>query len=100
MNWLFVVAVIGMTNIVVDSTLFEPVRTWIKSKSVFWGDVTSCHQCAGFWCGLVTGACVVSFDPLLLFACGCAGSFLASISTVLTDYLVSKTDFAVGEENG
>ncbi len=96
---LFVLSVIGMTNIIVDSSLFETPREIIKNNSPFWGKVVECHQCCGFWSGLVCGAFILIpygtgyTTPLTVFLYGCAGSVLASTYVLITEYVLSKIEF-------
>jgi formate/nitrite transporter FocA (FNT family) len=78
---LFIFAVIGLTHILVDSEIMEPVEKWSKAwlpPRVHHG-IFECHQCSGFWCGIVLGLLIVSYSVPVLFACGCAGSFLAQL---------------------
>jgi len=86
---LFLVAVIGMTHIVVDSEIMEPVDEWAKSwmPAKLHHGLFECYQCSGFWCGVVLGLMVVSVHPCIVFACGCAGSFLADVSESAFKYL-------------
>jgi hypothetical protein len=81
---IFILAVIGMTHIVVDSDM--PLVQWLRetSKKILakipggnWAKIMDCYQCCGTWCGFICGAILVSYDPLTIFMCGCAGSFLA-----------------------
>lgn len=75
---LFVLATIGFTHIVVDSKLMEPIRTFLQNtlpEKVF--EVFTCYQCFGFWSGIVCGTILISYNPLTIFMCGCAGSFLS-----------------------
>ena len=77
---LFAAATIGMTHIIVDSTLSAPMRDWIASKErlSLISKLVECYQCCGFWVGIFMGAIVfTTFNPLVLFACGCASSFLS-----------------------
>ena len=46
-----------------------------------------CYQCAGFWCGIVLGLMLLSYNPLVVFAAGCAGSFLAQLGWLVLDSL-------------
>ncbi len=55
--WLFCLASLGLTCILVDSEIFHPVRQYVKSQygGRIWSwleSILSCHQCAGFWCGV------------------------------------------------
>jgi len=91
---LFVLAVIGLTNILVDSRLFEPVRCWLQKilpTKVY--EVLECHQCTGFWTGMICGLILLSFNPFIVFACGCAGSFLSAFAYILMELIISKTEF-------
>lgn len=83
---LFILAVIGLTHIVVDSEIAEPAHEWAKAHWPWLGRMMDCHQCAGFWCGLVLGP-VVSWNPLLWVVCGFAGSFLAQLGYWTLDAL-------------
>ncbi len=47
--WIFVAY--GMTSILVWGSIFESTRTWIKSKSKFFGDLISCTLCTSTWVG-------------------------------------------------
>jgi len=99
---LFATVTIGLTHIVVDSVIMQPFRDWVKAKAKpeeetknwFWDKVSQaigCYQCAGFWCGLVAGAIVVSWNPVLMVACGWASSFLALLAAHLLNYLEAKS---------
>lgn len=92
--FLFCLAVIGMTNIIVDSNLFAPVREYLKKElppKVY--EILECHQCCGTWCGFLCGLILISWNPFVILLCGCAGSCLASAFYMLTEFLLSKTDF-------
>ena len=86
---LFILAVIGMTHIVVDSEIMEPVEDWAKGwlPTSLHNALFNCYQCSGFWCGIVLGLLIVSFNPCVVFACGCAGSFLADFSETTFQFL-------------
>jgi len=92
MSLLFLLAVSGMTHIVVDSEIMEPVDEWAKSwmPARLHHGLFECYQCSGFWCGIVLGLLVVSVNPCVVFACGCAGSFLADFSESAFKYLEGK----------
>lgn len=73
---LFIFAVIGLTHILVNSEIMEPVAEWLRPRlpAVHHG-LFECYQCSGFWCGVALGLLM----NLSLVACGCAGSFLAQL---------------------
>jgi hypothetical protein len=84
---LFILAVIGLTHIIVDAEISEPVHKWVEPRSPIVARVMDCYQCSGFWCGLVLGPVLVSYNPLNWIACGCAGSFLAQLGWLVLDSL-------------
>jgi len=84
---LFILGVIGMTHIVVDGEISEPVYKWIAARLPVVARIMDCYQCAGFWCGLVLGLALLSYRPLVVFAAGCAGSFLAQFGWLVLDSL-------------
>ena len=83
---LFILAVIGLTHIVVDAEISEPVHAWIEPRCPLAARIMDCYQCSGFWCGLALGP-VVSWNPLVWVVCGCAGSFLAQLGWLVLDSL-------------
>ncbi len=86
---LFLSAVIGLTHIVVRGEIMEPIDRWAKARlpaKVYHGWFEF-YQCAGFWCGIVLGLMIVSLNPFIVFACGCAGSFLADFAESAFKYL-------------
>ena len=70
-------ALVGTTLIVVDSTLFKPVRK-------LWPALLGCAQCFGFWVGATAGATqVVSIGSSRVFdafVVGAATSFLSILA--------------------
>jgi len=83
---LFILAVIGLTHIVVDAEVSEPVHRWIAPRCPLLARIMDCYQCAGFWCGLALGP-VVGRSPLVWLGCGFAGSFLAQLGWLVLDSL-------------
>jgi hypothetical protein len=112
--FLFCLAVIGITAIIVDGTIFDEVRDWLAKKlpdELY--DVFTCHQCMGTWvglgCGLVlntgfwgaTGTLVASavggvlgwfflkkYHPKLVVAAVFAGFFLSALFLTENVWLV------------
>jgi hypothetical protein len=86
---LFIFAAIGLTHILVDSNIFEPVRKWFKEQGPtqsegvvekverfsckwFCGKITeilSCYQCSGVWAGWFMGLLILTkwYDGGLLY---------------------------------
>ena len=101
---IFCLAVIGLTNILVDpATIVQPARKrielWSKSKLIFnaqffWAWVhklLSCYQCTGFWSGVICGLILISCNPFVVLACGFAGSFIAIWGAVYLNYLEARS---------
>jgi hypothetical protein len=90
---LFVFAVIGFTNIIVDpATIMQPVRDFIEKRCHPWlNKLVSCYQCSGTWVGFFCGYVLISKDPLVVFLCGMAGSFLATFSATFLTYLEARS---------
>ena len=84
---LFILGVVGMTHIIVDGEISEPVYEWIEPRLPAVARVMDCYQCAGFWCGLALGLALLSYWPCIVFAAGCAGSFLAQLGWLVLDSL-------------
>ena len=84
---LFVVGVVGMTHIIVDSEISAPVYEWIRPRLPVVAHAMDCYQCAGFWCGIALGLALLSHRPCTVFAAGCAGSFLAQLGWLVLDAL-------------
>ena len=96
---IFVIAVIGMVNIIVESKLMEPIRIlaqlYVHPKIY---SLMECYQCAGTWVGFLLGAAIISHNPILVFVCGMAGSYLASLNAVFVNYLEANSLIDVGED--
>ncbi len=109
---------VGMTFIVVESSLFIAIKDWLEKKfsNMFlvkypvklFLKIASCHQCCGWWSGLILS---LVFSPFRLltepfsarvlalsvkdcgvnFAVACAVSFLSFISVLLINFIESQT---------
>jgi hypothetical protein len=88
---LFIFGVIGLTHILVDSEIMGPIHEWTEARNEWLGKMMDCQQCMGFWCGIVLGLMLLSFNPLIVFAAGCAGSFLAQLGYWTLDALERYT---------
>lgn len=104
---LFIIATIGMTKIIVDSSIFSPIRDFFSPPTKSneecpkinpfrkWiGNMMMCHQCSGFWCGLICGWKLFypsfSYGDILLF--GFAGSYLSLLSEIIIEFIFSKIE--------
>jgi hypothetical protein len=93
---MFILSAIGMTHIIVDGSILEGFRTLFKSltKKVgleHLGGVVDCYLCAGTWCGFFMGYVWLTHNPLEIFACGCAGGFLANTAATILNLIESLT---------
>jgi len=93
---LYALATIGMTHIVVDGSITESFRTFFKSsmnklKLNYLSSLVDCYLCSGTWCGFLMGYIWISNNPLEIFACGCAGGFLANFAAVIVNWLEAST---------
>ena len=71
---LFIIGSIGLTNIIVDSSLFKPVRESFKNWNYIY-ELLTCHLCSGMWSGLLCGWLLFGTSWTLLIY-GFSASFL------------------------
>jgi hypothetical protein len=77
---IWILAVYGMTTIIVSSSIFEPVRKSVE-KIGFLHKLINCMLCMGFWSGVFWGGLlwdpfskVDTLYPLRLLFDGCFGA--------------------------
>ena len=81
---LFILATLGMAFIIVESSLFEPIRKYVDANMpAKFGKLVNCLQCSGFWCGVAMGWLLMTDDVYKLFAYGCAGSFVSMFGGII-----------------
>lgn len=79
----FILGCTGITVILVLSSLLEPVREFISSKSNLLNKLINCTMCTGFWVGAV---CSIWFDINPVFA-GAASALLSwSVSSIVETF--------------
>lgn len=93
---MFVLSTIGMSHIIVDGSIFEGLRDFVRSftKKIgleHLGSIVDCYLCSGTWCGFFMGYVWISQDPFEVFACGCAGGFLSSLGSSVNNWIESST---------
>lgn len=101
---LFLFASIGMTHIMVDSSIMLPFREFVKNyapNKILWikpKEGIECYQCMGFWCGIVCGGLLSSLifvDPkyigITTFLCACASSYTANTGAYIIAYLEANS---------
>jgi hypothetical protein len=98
--FLYFLGVIGMTHIIVDATIFKPVRDWFDRRlPTQVASLIHCYQCSGFWCGMLCGYFAFpNITWLQIFLAGCAGSFLSNIAAIYLNYLEAQTVISLNDE--
>ena len=95
---------VGMTVIIVEGQIFVPVKEFLKKfMPSFFMKMLDCHQCCGFWCGLIlslffmnpietyAGLGILSISLAKNFATGCAVSLLSTLCASVLLLIESKT---------
>ena len=117
---LFLLAAAGMTHVVVDSTVADPFRRLMKwtsknllllleplpkdvwyTKTLQWlavvpSEVVDCHQCSGFWCGVICGYILICHNLWSVIMCGFASSITALFAAYVFTYLQAKSIIEMG----
>lgn len=89
---LFILSTIGMTHIIVDGSIMQWFRDWMKQASTSLGapslgSIVDCYLCCGTWCGFLMGYIWITSNPMQIFACGCASGFLANLAAILMNWV-------------
>lgn len=117
---LFALTTIGLTHLLVDGDIFDPLRQGIrwflteflvnflikkigikgdkfKERMMFLNGLFNCHHCMGTWCGFLCGYVFLegSFWQILLY--GAAGGFLAKLAGMYLIYLESQSTVSYGD---
>lgn len=98
---LFILATIGMTNIMINGKILEITgvrpffRRFMPPSSY---EVFECYTCMGWWCGLIMGVVLVSHDPLVFFPCAFAGSVCSQFYIALYDFIEGNTPLVFDDE--
>ena len=98
-------ATIGLTNVIVESTIGELVRElWQKHTNEFIGEAINCHQCVGWWSGLLCSlvflrssecpSCFFNVFIIVIFS-AFAGSFVCTFEKVVRKYLIEATIYTM-----
>lgn len=89
---LFLLGVVGLTMILVDSSIMAPIRDLLQKilpEKIY--KVFQCYQCMGFWSGIIGGVILIDLHPLIVFMCGCAGSAASSFWATYLNYLEAQS---------
>lgn len=96
---LFLLGVVGMTMIIVDSTIMAPVRDLLKKvlpAKVY--ALFECYQCTGFWTGLIGGIILFQSNVFVWFMFACAGSAASAFWAILLTYLEARSIVDLGKD--
>jgi len=69
---------------------------------VLWADfgsVVDCYLCSGTWAGFLMGYIWLTHDPLQIFACGCAGGFIANLAAMILNWIEASTIVNLPDDN-
>lgn len=93
---MFVLSTIGCAFIIVDGSIFENFRFLVKRffekiKLPSFGSIVDCYLCCGTWCGFFMGWVWISNNGFKIFACGCAGAFLANLAASTLNLIEALT---------
>jgi hypothetical protein len=81
---LFILAGVGITNLVVNASILDYPRDFIIERSEFFNGLLTCMMCSGFWVGML----LAIFTPgINLLYGGAIISLLSYITGSLLDYL-------------
>ena len=86
---LFVFAVSGLTDIIVNQTFLDNWRNYLLATPFY--SISICSKCTGFFAGLLCGFVLLSNAPLYILMCGFAGSFICGFSELFMNYLAART---------
>lgn len=100
---LFLVSTIGLAHIIVDGSIMSWFRDFVKGATAYFGfpsfgKVVECYLCCGVWCGFLMGLIWISYNPFKVFACGCAGGFIANFAAMVLNWIEAQTIVELPEE--
>jgi len=87
----------GLTIIIVTSSILEPIRDFVSSKSSYIGKLINCTMCSGFWVGLVAS---LFSDINLLWGASISSLFSWGISNIIEAYSAIGVYFDSALEDG
>ena len=98
---LFLLATIGLANILVHGRILDVVKIfgrsirgwmgyWDWSKQLF-----DCYECTGFWAGLICGITIMSQEWHMVLMYGFVGSVVAQTFTDFIFWLRGLTQYEV-----
>lgn len=100
---MFILSVVGLNLIMVDSHIMAPIRGFFKKiLNPYFYKVFECYQCMGTWCGFLCGYILITQKPEEVICCGFAGSFISTFIINVMNYIEAKTivDLSIEESKG
>lgn len=89
---LFVLATIGLTNILIYGEILNDLRDYVHDHAPDWMvTILECYQCCGFWSGIVTGYALLTHDLSGVLMTGFAGSFVSHFAALVTEFIESRS---------
>jgi hypothetical protein len=102
---IFCMAVIGLTGILLESSLFGPVRSLLQGllpAKIY--EVFECHQCMGTWVGFLLGWLLIAQTWWMVLICGFMGSFLCATHhkafVLFEEWVLSQTNIDINVNEG
>lgn len=94
--FMFVIATIGMTHIIVDGSITQKLRDGWKALTAklgvpSLGELVDCYLCCGTWCGFLMGWVWLDASIWQIIAAGFAGGFLSNFAAVVLNWLEAGT---------
>lgn len=100
--FMFVVSVVGLTHVIVDSAIMENPRNLFKKIVPEWfGSVVDCYMCCGVWCGWFVASVLFPVDVsshysifmgiMTIFVSGFAGSYLSNFAAIQLNHIEAAT---------
>ena len=87
----------GLTILIVSSSILEPVRDFVSSKSSYLERLINCTMCSGFWVGLVASL-FCGMNPI--WGAAISSLFSWSISSVVEAFSAIGIYFDAMLEDG
>jgi len=94
---LFIIISVGITNLMINSTVFENPRDFAKRAHYLLGELFSCMMCLGFWVGFLIGLISFQINP---FYAGAIASVFSYTYGMLMDYLNILIVYGAQEDEG
>ncbi len=89
---LFVLATIGLTNILIFGKIFSPVREWLTNNAPdYVNELFACYQCMGTWAGAFCGAILLDHSIFGILMCAFAGSYISHTSALIHEWIEANS---------